>query len=220
LPERPEVTLEHCQAAVPGDSEETMKFHFALRVARSFFLASAMAAPVVSAAVDNGSKGTADGTGISLEQVPSTDAWFNADALDLNVYGLSYHPDREAVHRLDLDNEFNPGLAIHYELLNNSRGITFAEAGAYEDSGRSLAMFAGLGYQFKLGEHWRVGGALALMNSETYNDGTTFVGMIPLITYDFGRIKLNAAYFPKFGHYNRIAAFGLYLGIPFGRPDG
>jgi hypothetical protein len=41
--------------------------------------------------------------------------------------------------------------------------------------------------------------------------------MIPLITYDMGRVKLNAAYLPKVGHYNKIAAFGFYVGIPFGQ---
>ena len=121
------------------------------------------------------------------------------------------------VHELGLDNEFNPGLALHYELRNTPRGITFAELGAYEDSGSSGAIFAGLGYQFKLGEHWRMGGALALMNSETYNDGTSFVGMVPVVTYDARRVKLNAVYFPKVANYNEVAAFGFYISIPLGQ---
>jgi len=133
------------------------------------------------------------------------------------VYGLSYHPDRETVHRLRLDNEVNPGLGLHYELDNDERGITFAEVGAYYDSGRNWAKFASLGYQFKFGKRWRIGGALAVVDSQTYNDGVTFVGMIPLITYDIGRVKLNAVHFPKFGHYNEVDAFGFYLSIPFGQ---
>jgi hypothetical protein len=137
--------------------------------------------------------------------------------LDLNVYGLSYHPDREAVHRLNLDNQVNPGLGLHYELANDERGITFAEAGAYYDSGRNWAKFAALGYQFKFGKSWRIGGALAVLDSRTYNDGATFVGMIPLITYDLGRIKLNAVYFPRFGQYNEVDAFGFYISIPLGQ---
>ena len=150
-------------------------------------------------------------------QVEPPDSWFNLDALDLNVYGFAYHPDRETVHRENLDNEFNPGLGLHYELDNDVRGITFAEVGAYRDSGRNWAKFAGLGYQFKVGERWRIGGALAAVNSRTYNRGVTFVGMIPLITYDIGCIKLNAAYFPKFGHYNEVDAFGFYISIPLGQ---
>jgi hypothetical protein len=134
------------------------------------------------------------------------------------VYGLAYHPDRATVHRTHLDNEVNPGLALHYRLADDERGITFVEAGAYDDSGRHWAKFAGLGYQFKYGEHWRIGGALALVDSKTYNHGVAFVGMIPLITYDMGRIKLNAAYFPKLGNFNQVNAFGFYIGIPLGKP--
>ena len=134
------------------------------------------------------------------------------------MYGLAYHPDRATVHRKHLDNEFNPGLALHYRLANDERGITFVEVGMYDDSGRHWAKFAGLGYQFKFGEHWRIGAALALVDSKTYNHGVAFVGMIPLITYDMGRIKLNAAYFPKFGNFNEVEAFGIYIGIPLGKP--
>lgn len=197
-----------------------MSFHFDLRLFLAAFIASAITASMVSAAVDKGDEKMPGRTGISSTQAGSAEPWFNREALDINVYGLAYHPDRETVHELGLDNEFNPGLALHYELRNTSRSITFAELGAYEDSGRSVAVFAGLGYQYKLGKHWRVGGALALMNSDTYNDGTSFVGLIPLVTYDAGRFKLNAVYFPKFGNYNEVEAFGFYVGIPFGRRAG
>jgi len=159
--------------------------------------------------------GSADTNVKPSQEARPADNGFNLNALDLNVYGLSYHPDRETVHRLHLDNEVNPGLGLHYELVNDARGITFAEVGAYDDSGSHWAKFAALGYQLKFGEHWRIGGAIALMHSRTYNDGAAFVGMIPLITYDFGRFKLNAVYFPKLGHTNEVAAIGLYLSIPF-----
>jgi hypothetical protein len=158
-----------------------------------------------------------DAAGTSSIQVRPQDSGFDLDALDLNVYGLSYHPDREAVHRLNLDNQVNSGLGLHYELDNDERGSTFAEVGTYRDSGRNWAKFLGLGYQFKFGERWRIGGALAAMHSRTYNGGVGFVGMIPLITYDIGRIKLNAVYFPKFGDYNQVDAFGFYISIPLGQ---
>jgi len=158
-----------------------------------------------------------DAASSSSRKTGTEDFWFNLDALDVNVYGLAYHPDREAVHRLNLDNQVNPGLALHYALIDDQRGITFAEAGGYLDSGRNWAKFAALGYQFKVSERWRIGGALAVLNSDTYNRGVTFLGMIPLITYDLGPVKLNAVYFPKVGHYNQIDAFGFYLSLPIGR---
>jgi hypothetical protein len=181
-----------------------------------------LASPGFCAADEGGSGEMTRGAGThasvnASDQVRQTDSWFDLNALDLNVYGLSYHPDRETAHRLRVDNEINPGLGLHYELTESPRGISFAEAGAYYDSGRNWAKFAGLGYQFKLGEHWRAGGSIALMHSKTYNDSTGFVAVIPLITYDFGNVKLNAAYYPKFAHYNDIAAFGVYLSIPLGQ---
>ncbi|MEO8157971.1 MAG: hypothetical protein ABI648_09260 [Betaproteobacteria bacterium] len=168
-----------------------------------------------ASAVQGNDAGTIDANGVNARssQPPGpTASWF--DRIDINVYGLAYHPDREAVHRLNLDNQVNPGLGLHYALVDDLRGTTFAEVGTYRDSGRNQATFAELGYQFKLSERWRIGAALALVESRTYNGGTTFLGMIPLITYDLGPLKLNAVYFPKIGHYNEVAAYGFYLSIP------
>ena len=153
----------------------------------------------------------------TVEQTKPSDSWFHPDALDLNIYGLAYHPDRETVHRKNLDNQVNYGLGLHYELTNSELGATFTEAGAYYDSGRHWAKFLVLGYQFKFGEHWRAGGAVAAVHSETYNKGVTFVGMFPLLTYDLGPVKLNAVYFPKVANYNQVAAFGFYLSVPLGK---
>jgi hypothetical protein len=156
----------------------------------------------------------------SSRPMPAANTWLDPDRLDLNVYGLAYHPDREAAHRLNLDNEFNPGLGLRYELYRDANGITFGEVGFYKDSGGNQAKFAALGYQFEFGEYWKAGGALAAMRSRTYNRGVTFLAIIPLITLDLGRIKLNAVYFPKFGGYNKVDAFGFYLSIPFDGTDG
>lgn len=181
-----------------------------------YLLAAALAfgASAVAAAADGAKEDPPAG---SPREARPADSWFDLDKLDLNVYGFSYHPDRETVHRLKLDNEVNPGLGLHYELVNSARGITFAQAGAFHDSGRNWAKFAGLGYQFKLGERWRLGAAAAVFNSRTYNNGATFIGVIPLLTYDLGRVKLNAVYFAKYSPYNEVAAFGFYLSIPLGQ---
>lgn len=140
-----------------------------------------------------------------------------AGALDLNVYGLSFHPNRAAARRLGVDNGFNPGLGLRYAIDDNVQGVTFAEAGIYHDSGRNRAKYAALGYQFHLGDRWQIGGALAAFQSRTYNRGSAFVALIPALTYDMGPVKLNAVYMPKFGRYNTVDTVGIYVSIPFRR---
>ena len=185
---------------------------------------AALASTVLGAAAANENPGGdvpgnagIDGTAHSSMQTELPAFRFRLDALSVNVYGLAYHPDRETVHREDLDNEFNPGLGLHYELVQDARGVTFAEVGVYRDSGSNWAKFASMGYQFRLGESWRIGGALAAINSQTYNRGVTFLAMIPLVTCDLGRVQLNAVYFPKIGDYNEVAAFGFYVTVPVGQ---
>jgi hypothetical protein len=116
-----------------------------------------------------------------------------------------------------LDNELNVGLGLNYTVHEDARGIAFAEAGFYRDSGSHVAKVAGLGYQFKLGRRWRLGGALLGVHSATYNGGTAFIAPLPVLTYDLGRATLNAVYAPRYGNYNEVALFGFYFGVPLGR---
>ena len=120
------------------------------------------------------------------------------------------------MQRAGLDNELNLGLGFDYPVHDDERGIGFVQAGFYRDSGSHLAKIAGMGYQYKLGEHWRLGGLLLGVQSETYNGGGAFIAPIPLLTYDFGAVKLNAVYVPRYGNYNQFAVFGFYLSVPIG----
>jgi hypothetical protein len=97
------------------------------------------------------------------------------------------------------------------------RGIGFVEAGFYRDSGSNLAKIAGIGYQFKLGRRWRLGGALAALQSQTYNQGDAFIAPFPVLSYDFGAVVLNAMYVPVYREYNQFAVFGFYLSVPLRR---
>jgi hypothetical protein len=134
--------------------------------------------------------------------------------LNLHVFGLSFHPDRVGTRVNHLDNELNVGLGLYYELRNDTLGVTSVESGFYRDSGRNWAKFAGVGYQLKLGERWRLGANLLAIQSETYNKGRAFVAPIPLLTYDFGPVKLNATYIPKVAEYNLFSVYAVYVTIP------
>jgi len=94
-----------------------------------------------------------------------------------------------------------------------SNGV-YSEFGAYRDSGGTTAKFADIGYQWRF-SNFRIGGALAIARSPTYHDGHTFIAPIPVVSYDFGRVMLNAVYFHKVRGMNEIAAFGAYLTIRF-----
>jgi hypothetical protein len=137
--------------------------------------------------------------------------------LNLQLYGFSYHTDREGSRNAGLDNEFNPGLGLKYVVHDDARGQGFVEAGFYRDSGSNLAKLAGIGYQFKLGRRWRLGGALVALQSETYNRGNAFIAPLPILSYDLGALTLNAIYVPAYRDYNEFAVFGFYLSVPLGR---
>jgi hypothetical protein len=66
----------------------------------------------------------------------------------------------------------------------------------------------------KLGDAWRLGGSLLMIDSRTYNRGRVFVAPVPLLTYDFGPARLNAIYAPRMEG-NHYSVLGLYLSIPF-----
>jgi hypothetical protein len=136
------------------------------------------------------------------------------DRVFLDVYGLAYHTDRAGVRAAHLDNEFNPGLGLKYELSADSRGATFAEAGFYKDSGRHWTAIAGPGYQLRIAERWRVGGVLLFFDSRTYNHGRPFIAPIPMLTWDLGRFQLNAVYAPRASGVNEFAVFGFYASVP------
>jgi hypothetical protein len=89
--------------------------------------------------------------------------------------------------------------------------------GFYKDSGSHVAKLAGLGYQYKLGKRWRLGGALVALHSETYNQGNPFLAPMPILTYDFGPMAVNAIYVPAYRDYNEFAVFGFYFSVPLGR---
>lgn len=146
-------------------------------------------------------------------RLPSAD---RSGKLNLNVFGISYHTDREGARASRLDNEFNPGLGLSYEVREDDRGVVGLEVGIFKDSGSAWAKFAGAGYQFKLGERWRLGADLLAIQSQTYNHTRSFLAPIPRLSYDFGSVRVNAIYVPQFGSYSRYASFGFYFTMPIG----
>ena len=135
----------------------------------------------------------------------------DAQTLGINVYGLSYHLDRDRAREIGVDNEVNPGLGVRYRVPHSEKLQWILDAGAYRDSGRNTALLAGAGALWKVSEGWRLGAALAVLDSDTYNEGKTFVAPLPLATYEFRSMALNFVYLPKVSDLNEVATLGFWL---------
>jgi hypothetical protein len=133
-----------------------------------------------------------------------------AQSLGLNVYGFSYHFDRGRARELGVDNEINPGLGLRYRIPHSEKLQWIFDAGAYRDSGRNTALLAGAGALWRASEGWRLGGALVVLGSDTYNGGKTFVAPLPLAAYEFRSAALNFVYLPKVSDLNEVAALGFW----------
>ena len=131
--------------------------------------------------------------------------------LGINLYGLSYHFDRSRARALDVDNEVNPGLGVRYRVSRSERLQWIVDVGGYRDSGRNTALLAGAGALWQVTSGWRVGGALAVLDSDTYNRGRTFIAPLPLAAYEFRSATLNFVYLPKVSDVNEVATLGFWL---------
>lgn len=133
--------------------------------------------------------------------------------LGINVYGLSYHFDQDKARAQGTDNQVNPGLGVRWRDGLYPRFDWFADAAVYRDSGRNTAKIAGAGVLWRAGEGLRLGGALALFDSKTYNNGRAFIAPVPVAAYDLRRVTLNMVYLPKFREVNDINALGFWATI-------
>lgn len=130
--------------------------------------------------------------------------------LGVNFYGLSYHFDRDKARALGVDNEVNPGIGLRWR-STRERWEGFADAGFYRDSGRSTARLAGAGALWHVTGAFRLGGALAVLRSDTYNRGRTFLAPLPVAAWEFRRATLNVVYLPKVSEVNDINTLGFWL---------
>jgi hypothetical protein len=133
--------------------------------------------------------------------------------LGINVYGLSYHFDRSRARELNVDNEINPGLGVRYRRAHSERLQWIVDVGAYRDSGRNTALLAGAGVLWHVSEGWRLGAALTLLDSDTYNRGKTALAPVPLAAYEFRRVSLNFVYLPKVRDINEVATLGFWATV-------
>jgi hypothetical protein len=129
----------------------------------------------------------------------------------INLYGASYHFDRDKARERGLTHEVNPGLGVRWRETGSGIWDVFADVGFYRDSAAHTAKLAGAGALWHAGEHVRLGGALALLKSETYNFGKAFIVPLPLAAYETRRVTFNLVYFPKWRDVNPTNQVGAWV---------
>ena len=129
----------------------------------------------------------------------------------INLYGASYHFDRDKAKELGLTHEFNPGLGVRWRREYSESWDLFADAGFYRDSKANTAILFGGGGLWHATDHLRFGGGLVLLKSDTYNDGKAFAAPAPLAAYEGRHVTFNVVYFPKWRDANRTNQLGFWL---------
>ena len=130
--------------------------------------------------------------------------------LGINIYGLSYHFDRDVAKSRGHDNPFNPGLGLRYR-KPGEKFDGFLDGGFYYDSGRNTTVYAGGGLFWNPTVRLRLGGAVGYFNSDTYKNGEPFIAPLPLAAYEWRKVTLNVAYAPRIGDINTVHTLGFWL---------
>lgn len=130
--------------------------------------------------------------------------------LGVNIYGLSWHIDGDKARARDTDTWYNPGLGVRYR-VPGERFDYFFDAGAYRDSGRNTALLAGAAAHWKATQRARLGLALVMFNSKTYNSGNTFIAPLPVAAWEFNSVTVNMVWMPKWSEVNDINTLGFWL---------
>ncbi|MEA3195880.1 MAG: hypothetical protein QOD26_4213 [Betaproteobacteria bacterium] len=128
----------------------------------------------------------------------------------VNIYGLSWHIDGDKARADNADNWFNPGLGVRYRVPGETFDFFF-DAGAYRDSGRNTAVLAGGAAHWRATQSARLGLALVMFNSKTYNGGNTFIAPLPVAAWEFRSVTVNMVWMPKVHEMNGINTLGFWL---------
>lgn len=104
----------------------------------------------------------------------------------------------------------NAGLGLRYRIPREEYDWV-VDAGFFRDSARNTAALAGAGVLLKPTGRLRVGAALVVFHSETYNAGDPFVAPIPIVAYEWRALSVNMAYSPRVGGVNDVNTLLFWL---------
>ena len=130
--------------------------------------------------------------------------------LGLNVFGLSFHTDRDKGY-----NEFNPGIGLRYTLWRPAPGWSvLGDSSIYYDSSRAWAKYLGVGAYYSLTSSWKVGVTIVYAQSESYNRGKPFFAAVPGLTFDYRPVVLNVVLLPSEDAASKVTGLAVFLTIP------
>ena len=142
---------------------------------------------------------------VGLITVPSISA---APEFGVNLYGVSYHLDRTDTEGNSF-HEQNLGLGFRAIVRNSKKGVTFFEAGWFEDSYDHGARYLSVAYQVKITQGILLGINLGYYEAPTV-DGR-LIAPVPTLTLRYHVIALNIIHIPGFSGINPYPSFGGYL---------
>jgi len=129
------------------------------------------------------------------------------------VYGLSYHPDLKDSEGNKLEG-WNPGLGFSWNLRESSHLVWNLEGGLYRDSRKALAEYFSVSCKAKVIPAIRIGVALSLIHSDSYNQGHPILAPLPVITYWTKFVSVNFLYAPRYKDINKNSVFAIYATVP------
>lgn len=130
--------------------------------------------------------------------------------IGFNLYGLSYHTDRDAAESLDF-NEVNLGFGFQVAFLESKVGQFLGDGGFFKDTFRETAGYIALGYKLKITEALRAGILVSRYTSISVNDGNSLIAPVPVVSIRLGFICANFVYMAAHEPVNRFSWFGAYL---------
>jgi len=130
--------------------------------------------------------------------------------LGLNVFGLSFHTNRDAGY-----NEINPGVGLRYEVWRPAaHWSVFGDASVYYDSSREWAKYVGVGAYYSLTSSWKIGATIVYAQSESYNRGKPFFAAVPGLAVEYRRVVFNVVLLPSERAASKVTGLALFLTIP------
>jgi hypothetical protein len=141
---------------------------------------------------------------------PLTASSLSADELGLNLYGLSYHFDRETANGTEF-NEIKFGLGLNYRFAESKRFDFSLEGGMFKDSLRHKAKYVSLNVRYEVAkEAIKLGVLISAYRSDSVSENWVF-GPIPVLALRYKNVGFNFVYIPEIPDINAYDSIGFYM---------